>query len=45
MRDEKLPSVNFKFTGNSKDQVAPRLPEYVHVEIASYWSIMPSGSP
>ena len=39
MRDETLPSAKFEFLGNTKVP-APSLPEFVHVEVASYWSIL-----
>jgi len=38
MHDGTLPSVEFEFVGNTKAPPPP-FPKFVHVEIASYWSI------
>jgi hypothetical protein len=42
LHDETLPSAKFEFRGNTKAP-APSLPEFVHAEVASYWSILTGG--
>lgn len=44
MCDESLPSAKFKFLGKTKAP-PPSLPKFVHVEVASYWSIPAGGGP